>query len=65
MIAGLLAERPGACPRCGSSLRFEDEDGEPECVCGWSERSADPGPDIPWDPVVFDPAAEGDPALLG
>lgn len=30
------------CPRCGAALRFEDEDGTRECVCGWSERTLDP-----------------------
>jgi hypothetical protein len=30
------------CPRCGAALRFEDEDGTRECVCGWSERTREP-----------------------
>lgn len=41
-----MAERAGVqaadCPRCGTALRFEDEDGTRECVCGWSERARDP-----------------------
>ncbi len=35
------------CPRCGAGLRFEDEDGTRECVCGWSEREPDPLADTP------------------
>ena len=37
--AAVLEARAGRCPRCGSGLRFEDEDGTRECVCGWSERT--------------------------
>jgi hypothetical protein len=36
------------CPRCGAALRFEDDDGARECVCGWSERArAANAPDAP------------------
>ena len=28
------------CPRCGAALRFADDDGTRECVCGWSARTS-------------------------
>lgn len=39
------------CPRCGAALRFADDDGTRECVCGWSERTTDPLDDLAgfWD----------------
>ena len=39
--------RAEECPRCGAALRFEDEDGTRECICGWSERTPDPLDDVP------------------
>ncbi len=40
--ASVQEARAEDCPRCGATLRFEDEDGTRECVCGWSERARDP-----------------------
>lgn len=46
-----MADREAAfdadsCPRCGTALRFEDDDGTRECICGWSERTPDPMDDL-------------------
>lgn len=45
------------CPRCGAQLRFEDDDGTRECVCGWSDRRGDPADE---QPPVADPGEGGD-----
>ena len=49
------------CPRCGALLRYEDDDGTRECVCGWSDRRGDPA-DEP--PPVADPGEHGDELAL-
>jgi len=49
--------RANNCPRCGAVLRFADDDGTLECVCGWSERTTEPAEGLA-DP----PAADADSA---
>ena len=41
-VAERAESRAADCPRCGTALRFEDDDGTRECVCGWSERAGAP-----------------------